>query len=134
MAHCDNCGGEIIFEETPNSVHYGKHVCSNCGKWFCWIKNPENDGLRTKTSKYNFRDIMFRCYGEHAKEQFCFFCLRKKQQLGLNETLTIDHIEELSKGGKDELGNLQILCSARHKLKNWMRLYNNWHTKKENKK
>ena len=44
------------------------------------------------------------------------------------------HIEEIDKGGKDELGNLQIICSACHKLKNWARLYTNWHLNKEGKK
>ena len=44
-------------------------------------------------------------------------------QLGVNETMTRDHIFELVDGGKDELENLQILCSACHKLKLWVKTY-----------
>lgn len=122
---CKYCGGEGIFEETLNSIHYGKLKCKDCGKWIKWIKNPEKQG-RTKTSKYDLKRIK-----EHYKfdKEFCFFCLRERDQLGWDETLTRDHIQELDKGGKDELENIQILCTACHKLKNWMRLYNNWHKK-----
>jgi 5-methylcytosine-specific restriction endonuclease McrA len=55
--------------------------------------------------------------------------LRNKNQLGEKETLTIDHIRELDKGGDDALYNMQVLCLACHKLKNWTRLYMNWHLK-----
>jgi len=126
---CDRCGGEIIFVQTPNHIHYGKDVCSDCGKWFKWIRNPDNKGKnRYGTSKFSVRDIL----KFHKKnEEICFFCLRKKDELGFNETITRDHIEEVDKGGKDELENLQVLCSACHKLKNWVRLYMNWHFKKD---
>lgn len=125
---CDKCNGELIFVEIPNSVHYGKEICSNCGKWFRWIKHPEKINQRTKTSRYSINQIL---EAKGYKEPFCFFCLRTKEQLGFNETLTIDHIVELDKGGTDNIWNLQILCIACHKLKNWIRLYFNWHFEKE---
>jgi len=125
MAHYDNCGGEIIFEKTQNSVHYAKWVCGSCDKWFAWIKNPEKEGQRTRTSQYDIRRVMQ--FHRYHKEPFCFFCSRILEQLGCNETLTIDHIEEINDGGQDVLPNLQILCSACHKLKNWNRLYHNKH-------
>ncbi len=125
---CKSCGSsnlELI--ETPNSIHYAKIMCRDCGLWNKFIKNPNSQRIRTKTSKYKI-DQVLKFYNK--KEAFCFFCLRKKEELGEFETITIDHIEELNKGGKDELQNLQILCSACHKLKNWTRLYMNWHLKK----
>ena len=61
------------------------------------------------------------------ESEFCFFCLRERKELGVSETMTLDHIKELDKGGVDQVENLQILCSACHKLKNWARLYLNWH-------
>jgi len=123
---CDRCMGEITFERTPNLTHYGKYVCEKCGKWFKWVENPKKT-KRTKTSKINIKNVA----KFHKKEKpFCFICLRTKEQLGESETLTIDHIEELNQGGKDEIENLQILCTACHKLKNWARLYLNWHYKK----
>lgn len=121
---CDVCGGEIITINTPNSVHYAKRICQRCGKWFKWLTDPENTNKRMKTSKFKIENILK--YHNYDKE-FCFFCLRERKQLGFNETMTIDHIREINKGGKDEIENLQILCSACHKLKNWARLYINWH-------
>ena len=113
--------------EIPNSVHYAEERCRKCNGFQRWVKNPETIG-RTKTSRYKIKDILkFHNY----KDEFCFFCLKIKEQLGKNETITIDHIQELDKGGEDKVENLQILCSACHKLKNWARLYTNWHLKND---
>ena len=126
---CIDCKVECIFEKTPNSIHYGKIVCPNCNRWIRWVQNPNKVNQRTKTSKHSIQQIMK--YHNFEINPFCFLCLREMEQLGWNETLTIDHIQELDKGGEDKLPNLQILCSACHKLKNWCRLYINWHFKKE---
>jgi hypothetical protein len=124
---CDQCNDPQIFIETPNLTHYGKMVCTKCDKWFSWVKHPLRENMRTKTSKYSIEQIL---QHREMKEVFCWFCLREQERLGSCETMTRDHIQELDKGGKDELNNLQILCSACHKLKNWARLYMNWHLKK----
>jgi len=128
---CPECGSELIFIKTEeHSVHYGRLDCPTCKKFIKWVKSPKNEGIRTSTSKYNINNIIK--FHHFSGEPFCFLCLRTKNQLGEKETLTRDHIIEVSKGGKDILENLQILCSACHKLKNWSRLYINWHsTKKE---
>ena len=127
---CERCGSELVFTRTEkHSVHYGRLGCPTCDKWVKWVKNPNNEGIRTNTSKYDINQIMK--FHKFSGEPFCFLCLRNKNQLGEKETLTRDHIIELNKGGKDELGNLQILCFACHKLKNWLRLYLNWHLNKK---
>jgi 5-methylcytosine-specific restriction endonuclease McrA len=124
ITKCKWCGGDKLkFIETPNLIHYGKMECKYCGKFCYWIhnpNNPENIRKNKKTSKEvcNFHQI---------NKEICFFCLRTKEQLGIKETLTVDHIQELSRGGLDILENMQVLCSACHKLKNWARLYMNWH-------
>lgn len=124
---CDSCsGGKLIFKETPHGIHYGKIECALCGKWYKFVPKPNPEGIRKKVSKLDIQQV---CSFYKIKKPFCFFCLREQQQLNFNETLTRDHIQEIEKGGKDEVENLQILCSACHKLKNWMRLYNNWHRK-----
>ena len=105
---------------TPNSVHYAKEIDED-EKWIRWIPNPNRVG-RSKTSKYEIKDIL-EFHNMDITKEFCFFCGRNKLQLGNNETLTIDHIVSLDENGKDELGNLQVLCSACHKLKNWITLY-----------
>jgi len=135
---CPRCGGEEIkIVETPNSVHYAKAVCKVCGRFIKWIPKPEHENERRRTSKYDIRRV-FRHYEFHKygiDKPFCFFCLRTEDELGENETLTLDHIvpisekrNPLNKGG-DDLNNLQILCTACHKLKNWMVLYQNLHRK-----
>lgn len=115
-----------MFLETQNLIHYGKLECPVCNKWIKWVSNPTE--IRTKTSIHKLEKVI-KFY--KINEPFCFFCLREQKQLGIKETLTRDHIQELDKGGKDELENLQILCSACHKLKNWCRLYINWHNKND---
>lgn len=127
MEICKWCGSNnLIFTETPNLTHFGRIDCSVCHKWNRWVTSPEKDGLRNKTSRFNLPQVL----KFYDKEEMCFFCLRRREQLGEGETITIDHIEELSNGGKDELNNLQILCSSCHKLKNWVNLYMNKHLKK----
>jgi 5-methylcytosine-specific restriction endonuclease McrA len=126
---CPFCKGVLSFTKTDNLTHYGRLDCLHCNKWIKWVRNPETkERTREKTSKINIQAIL---KYHNYKEEFCFFCLRKKEQLGEKETLTIDHILEINKDGNDEIENLQILCSACHKLKNWSRLYLNWHLKRE---
>ena len=121
---CRNCGNESLeLIETPKLVHYGKYICKSCKSFNGWCSNPNNTGRR-KTSKHKLSQVV---KYHNYNVAFCFFCLRKREQLGMKETLTLDHIEELAEGGVDEIYNLQILCSVCHKLKNWARLYMNWH-------
>jgi 5-methylcytosine-specific restriction endonuclease McrA len=56
-------------------------------------------------------------------EPFCFCCGRTAAKLGVKETITVDHIVELRDGGKDEINNTQLLCSACHRIKNWIITY-----------
>jgi 5-methylcytosine-specific restriction endonuclease McrA len=122
---CPKCLSENLeLILTPNTVHWGKLQCKDCKRWIRWISNPIHEGERTQTSKCNLEQV-----SKYHKMNFpiCFICLRNKEQLGMHETLTLDHIIEVSKGGLDSIENLQILCSACHKLKNWARLYLNWH-------
>lgn len=130
ITKCRYCESHNLkFTETKDTIHYGKFVCGHCGKFSHWVKNPlssRNNSLRT--NKKTVKEVVS---FHRLDEEICFFCLRNRTQLGSKETLTIDHIKELDKGGEDKLWNMQVLCSACHKLKNWCRLYMNWHFKKE---
>lgn len=129
MDKCKWCNSEsLLSRPRPDTPHYAEIICKHCGKHNKWIPNPEKSNNRLRANKQTINKIS---KFHNFDKEFCFFCLRKKEELGQNETMTIDHIQELDKGGKDEIQNMQIFCSACHKLKNWSRLYMNWHFKKE---
>lgn len=113
---CDHKRTKI--EYTPNSIHNAKEVCVDCNCWIRWVPK-ELDG-RQGVSRYSLAQVS-KFY--NIQKPFCFFCGRKKEKLGVNETLTRDHIKRIEEGGIDSLRNLQILCSACHKLKHWADLY-----------
>ena len=118
---CKTCGSKLEITLTPNLTHYARLDCKRCNKFIEWMKNPDKKDKRTKTSKFKPEQIMK--HRSYDGEPFCFFCLRTKKELGKCETITLDHIKELNEGGLDIIDNIQILCSACHKL------YMNWHLK-----
>lgn len=131
---CDVCNSKLNLTVTPNCPHYGRLDCPKCG-FKGWAKNPNssrNKGaklLRTG-NRVSVESIM---QYHNFKEAFCFMCLRKKQDLGIRETLTADHILELrdTEEGedRDNVKNGQILCTACHKMKLWLTTYVNEHIK-----
>lgn len=121
---CPKCNNEGYITYLEDGKHYAVENCKECNRWLRWVKKPENEKIRTKTSKYDLKDI---CDYYKIKEPYCFFCLRKQNQLGKRQLLEIEHIWELDIGGEDELHNIQIYCTACHKLKDWSRRYHNWH-------
>lgn len=128
ITRCKYCGSvNLKFTRTPTTIHYGRLDCAHCGTFCAWAKNP--DSPRGDSKRINKKTVKEVSNFHNFDEEFCFMCLRKRDQLGVNETLTIDHIKELDKGGYDTITNMQVLCSACHKLKNWSRLYMNWHLK-----
>lgn len=128
---CRWCGSENLkFRERQDTPHYGEMYCGHCKKHSHWVSipNPQRNSS-PRTNKKAIQDV---CDFHRVSKEMCFFCLRDKTQLGKQETLTIDHIQEIDKGGGDQIWNMQVLCSACHKLKNWARLYMNWHFKNKN--
>jgi 5-methylcytosine-specific restriction endonuclease McrA len=130
---CNKCNSQLKLTLMENSIHYGRLDCPQCG-FKGYARNPlspkNNTTAKLRTGKKEIKDV---CEFHNFKKELCFFCLRTRNELGNKETLTNDHIIELSEGGEDKLENMQVLCSACHKLKNWARLYLHWHLKKENK-
>ena len=132
ITRCKYCNSTNLKHETlpENSIHYAKIICNNCLKWLAWLPNPKSPRNNNyRISKKTVSDVI-KFHG--FKEEFCFLCLRTREQLGNKETLTIDHIKELKNTGEEgnNIQNMQVLCSACHKLKNWLRLYFNWHLNK----
>ena len=131
---CETCGCNLTKTITPNSPHYARLDCPKCG-FKGWAKNPNNPRNKgTKLLRVGNKLTVEKIQHHHNyKEPFCFFCLRKKEDLGIRETLTADHILELrdteDNEDRDNVQNGQILCSACHKLKLWVTTYLNEHIK-----
>jgi len=53
------------------------------------------------------------------KVLLCVLCARTSDELIDGDWFEVDHINPLVLGGRDEIKNLQPLCCACHKLKNW---------------
>ena len=91
----------------------------------------DNNGKRIKTSNYTLPMIMDYY---NLQELQCFFCNRKEKELGKQETFEIEHIIQLeginNKEADDILSNLQILCTACHKMKNWMIIFMKYRSEK----
>lgn len=101
--------------------------CAVCNQYIKMVPKYGNESRRGSggSSSHSISDIA--CFHDF-EERRCFFCRRSEEEINDTETLEADHIKELSnEGGEDRLGNLQILCTACHKLKNHHRLYHNWH-------
>jgi len=131
---CETCSSWIKLTKTQNNIHYGRLDCPKCG-FVGWAKNPESQRNKgTKLLRQGNRLTVEKIKEFHGfKEEFCFICLRKRNELGARETLTADHIMELrdTKEGesRDNVKNGQILCSACHKMKLWLTTYFNEHIK-----
>lgn len=110
------CGFDLVFEPTPNLVHYGKVSCPKHG-FIRWVKNPEKPLYRDKTTRCNI-DL-----------NKCIVCGRARDELGAKEAIQAHHLEPLEEGGKDVEENLIAVCSACHKLMHWARLYMGKHFK-----
>jgi 5-methylcytosine-specific restriction endonuclease McrA len=115
----------------PNTPHHAEIRRADCNKFLGWQPAPNHEGIRRESTKHDIDQLM-----QHKKfvgEPFCFFCLRTKKQLGISETLTIDHIVPVRDKGENDLVNLQLHCTACHKLRHWAELYMNKHYKGEEK-
>jgi 5-methylcytosine-specific restriction endonuclease McrA len=112
-------GSKYHIELVEDSPHYAKVwvYIEDKMTWHGWLRAPQNLKERRDI------DVEQVCKFHGITPPFCFFCGRIKEELGVNETLTGDHIQKLVCGGKDEVKNKQVLCSACHKLKHWSDTY-----------
>lgn len=116
----------LVFEKTQNTVHYGKIKCADCGRLQKWVSDPNSNDQHNKRNT-EIEDILKQREFEDA---FCFWCTRKREELGYNETLEVDHIRELSDGGEDKASNCRIVCTKCHKQRNHDKLYVKEHLQK----
>lgn len=116
----------VLITARPDTPHSGgERRCANCNKFLGWQPATNHEGERRESTKHDIEKLMN--FKKYYQEPFCFFCGRTKNLLGANETLTIDHIVPIRDKGENDLVNLQILCTACHKLRHWAELYMNKH-------
>ena len=119
--HCEqNVKVEIWEGGAEGTPHFAKAVCPKCRAFMpdLWIKKPENDEKRGKSSRYTPTRLNL---------SSCEICGRERSFLGKYETLDIHHKTPVSKGGLDEPSNLLVLCTACHRMAHWLRTYLNDH-------
>ena len=110
MDICRRCGtdneGQTIFVLTPDTPpHYGKELCYDCGHNMRWVKKPENEGKRTKGSKFGAFDFEY---------DGCELCRRTRIMLGEYECLEVHHKDVDYENDVRE--NVLLLCTFCHKL------------------
>lgn len=103
------------FTQKAGEVHkrnldrFAKKMLSKCDSW--------KNGLVSRSKKYNvecnvtveeLRQLLYNSYGTQCK-----YCNKK---IDVN-TLVIDHIIPISKGGTSNIDNLQIICSTSNSMK-----------------
>lgn len=98
------------FVLTPELQHWGKYICSECGRWLTWVTKPDNEKRNRRNSKKLAKPFV------QAGIDYCQICLRKKDELPPHMVFVGHHIVEVRDGGSDEPSNLLHLCTFCHEL------------------
>lgn len=115
---CDKDVSPVYTEMGPDSPHYSKAECPECGRFLYWLPKPRNDDIRRKTSKYTPDSLGI---------DYCEICGRVLQGLGAKEVLEIHHKVPINEEGEDDAENILVVCSACHRMCRWLRLHLNKH-------
>jgi 5-methylcytosine-specific restriction protein A len=111
----DHPGVIANFVLTPELTHWGKYVCSKCGRFLAWVKKPDNEKRNRRVSKKLARPF------ENAGIDYCQLCLRQRCELPPNMTFVAHHIVEVQDGGSDDPANLLHLCTFCHEMVHLLR-------------
>ena len=115
--NCKHCQfGAVIEELTPDGPHYGKLVCTSCGRFNDWIPDP-NKG-NTKKRKGEHRKLV-----KKYSNGYCELCLTKEDDLHDNSPLIGHHVIPYVKTQDSSRANVWIICKACHSLIHWKRDY-----------
>jgi 5-methylcytosine-specific restriction endonuclease McrA len=104
-----------IFTQRAASVHkrnlkrFGTRMYNKCTQWKAsLIHRSKKYGVPCTTTLEELLEMMYAFYGTPCK-----YC---GKQLTMN-TMALDHIIPISKGGSSNIGNLQIICRTSNGMK-----------------
>lgn len=127
MAHkletepCRYCGAPAPhrIELTPHLPHYAKVTCAaaGCGKILGWLPKPDDDPTKYRRPNEH-RELVAR-FGNG----YCELCLRTEVELKGRQGLVGHHVIPFHEDGDPKRENVWILCTACHRLVEWMRTY-----------
>lgn len=114
---CPTCGTteHQALIGTWSGGHYAKVICSKCDRFIKWQGKPE-------AKKAKRPAVQKKLVSLHSKG-FCEICLRLEHQIPAPQTLEAHHIIPVENGGGNEAENIQVCCTACHRLIHWQRTY-----------
>lgn len=120
---CPRCKETVQPETTgKTSEMHGHQVrCPSCS-WVWW-----GGKLKIIKPKEEKRAFSTQWPPSRLGIDYCQLCLRPKNHLGTNETLHSHHLIRIEDGGPDEPKNILVVCTACHKLIDFIQLYFNKH-------
>ena len=113
--HCFSQHGRRIYGPHPGG-HYARIECGSCDRFIKWEGKPDSE--KKNASRKNQAKLLNR-FGRG----FCELCLRPGDSLPLPQVLEAHHIIPVEDGGGDERENIQIVCTACHRLIHHQRTY-----------
>jgi len=116
---CKKCkySGPHKLTLTPDSIHYGRLDCGNCGAYIRIEPKPDSDA-----SKYR-RPSAHRELVEKYSTGICQSCRYPQDKLPGRQVLEAHHLVPYEAGGSDERDNILILCTGCHRLEHLKRNY-----------
>lgn len=115
---CNRSVDAIVIKMPDTSIHYAKALCPICNKFIEWLKKPDNEGIRTQSSKFTTENLSI---------EICELCGRSRKKLGSRETLAIHHKTPIEENGRDEECNILVLCTPCHRMAHFLRTYMHRH-------
>jgi len=110
---CPQCNKRLglrILE--PSGPHAGRYVCI-CGHFRGWVARPAS---RNRPAAH--RDLV----AKHGNGR-CQLCDRHVDDLPPGQVLEAHHVNEYARGGPPTAENVWIICTACHRLIEWVRSY-----------
>lgn len=109
------CGSENVRVQIQNGQHYAALICADCGRHQRWLPKPGNEKVR--------RPAAHRALVQKYSPGYCELCLRTEAALPANQVLEAHHIREYQDDGPADRTNIWIVCTACHKLIDWVRAW-----------